>query len=351
MHFDLNEKMGFCREEIDACLLREGLLSLELEFSRNCNFRCIYCYSSAGDPRDGEMSADEILDIVAQARGLGAKRIVLLGGGEPLLFPRYREIIRGIGDLGLSQAIFTNGSLLLPETCRFFFENRVNVVIKHNSFIPEVQDALAGTPGAHGLIQEGIRFLREAGYPGDGRLLGIQTVVCRQNLAEIEPMWIWARESGIVPYFEAITRQGRAVENPQLELGADEIHALYRNLAEIDAARFGLKWTPKPPIAGYTCRRHLYSCLVNSRGSVQPCTGIDMEVGNVREKPLSDILKGSEVFRNLRRVYEQIDPRCRACELSGDCYGCRGNAYQITGSYLSCDPLCWKVPRGHCGSF
>ncbi|HWU39191.1 MAG TPA: SPASM domain-containing protein, partial [Candidatus Acidoferrum sp.] len=110
-----------------------------------------------------------------------------------------------------------------------------------------------------------------------------------------------------------------------------------------------LHWTPKPPIAGFTCRRHLYSCLVNSQGVVQPCTGVDLPVGNVREKPLATILRESKVIRDLRRVYQRIDSGCRVCEFEGECYGCRGNAYQITGDYLAADPACWLAPRRTAG--
>jgi len=116
---------------------------------------------------------------------------------------------------------------------------------------------------------------------------------------------------------------------------------VFRALSEIDRKRFGFSWEPRPPIAGFTCRRHLYSCIVNSQGFVQPCPGVDISIGNVREKPLGAILRGSRVIRDLRGIYRQIDPTCQACRFAGTCYGCRGNAYQATGSYLAADPGCW----------
>jgi radical SAM protein with 4Fe4S-binding SPASM domain len=154
-------------------------------------------------------------------------------------------------------------------------------------------------------------------------------------------MWTWAREQGIEPYFETLTCQGRAALNQQLELDPLEIRDLFHRLAKIDADRFGIHWVPRPPIAAFSCRRHLYSCLVNSEGFVQACTGIDRPLGNVLEKPLADILEGSAVIRDLRRIYDTIAPECRQCHLSGDCYGCRGNAYQMNGDHLAMDPACW----------
>lgn len=337
----LESELGFTGEEIAGCLERQGLLSLELEFTKRCNLRCIYCYASAGEPLDGEMSTGEILDVVSQARALGAKTIILLGGGEPLIHPAFSEIIGRIHGMGLSQVLFTNGMLLTGEMCRLLHEYRVAVVVKHNSFLAEVQDALAGVSGAHRMIRRGLDLLMEAGYPGKDHHLGIQSVICRQNRDEIVDMWVWARERGITPYFEVLTNQGRARSNPQLNLSVEEIRDLFHGLAEVDCERFGVRWTPRPPIAAFTCRRHLYSCLVNSQGHVQPCTGIDLSVGNVRAKRLADILKESGLIRDLRRIRETIDPSCRSCPYHGDCYGCRGNAYQSTGDPLAADPACW----------
>jgi radical SAM protein with 4Fe4S-binding SPASM domain len=349
VNYDLENGLGFSQEEIAASLAEEGLLSLELEFTRKCNLRCIYCYASAGGALEEELTLDEVLCVLEQARQLGARKIVLLGGGEPFLFPHVKEVIRHIYSLGLSQAVFTNGAVLSRELCKFLSDHRVGVAVKHNSFHPAIQDALAGVVGAHRLINRGLRLLMESGYPGENRPLCIQTVICRQNMDEIEEMWIWARERGITPYFEVLTNQGRARQNPQLALAPGEIQTVFQRLSGIDRERFGARWIPRPPIAGFTCRRHLYSCLVNSQGFVQPCTGVDLSVGNVREKPLATILRESRVIHDLRRVYQCIDPWCRECEFAGQCYGCRGNAYQATGNYLAADPACWLKPKRRTG--
>ena len=341
MNHELDSELGFSPEAIAECLTGEGLLSLELEFTRKCNLRCTYCYSSAGEALERELSSEELVAVIEQARQLGARRIVLLGGGEPLLFPAVREIIRHIDALGLSQAIFTNGICLDEQLSRFLFDHRVTVAVKQNSFLPAVQDELAGMTGAYAGIQRGLRLLMESGYPDVDHALCVQSVVCRTNRAEIVDMWIWARERGITPYFEALTGQGRARRHPHLTLSPEELQQVFRALSDVDRRRFGISWEPRPPIAGFTCRRHLYSCVVNSQGFVQPCPGVDISVGNVREKPLSAILRGSRVIRDLRGIYQQIDPACQACRFAGACYGCRGNAYQATGSFLAADPGCW----------
>ena len=339
---DMVHALGFGNEEIDSCLQRRGLLSLELEFTKQCNLRCVYCYSSAGEPDDAELNIEELKSVITQAAGLGARKIILLGGGEPLVYDGLNEIVEYISTLGLQQVLFTNGTLMTKKTARHLKEHNVSVVIKCNSMSPEVQDGLAGVKGAFDRIRKGLEHLSDAGYPGNGAMLGIQTVICRQNIAELPVMWEWARSSDLIPYFEIMTNQGRARLHPDLAVPISEIKSLFETLEIIDKKRFGTTWQSHPTIAAFSCRRHLYSCLVNSRGLVQPCTGVDMPVGNIREKPLREILSTSPIIDDLRNIYERIEGECRQCNYRYECYGCRGNAYQTTGNYLASDPSCWR---------
>ncbi|HMK59999.1 MAG TPA: radical SAM protein [Dissulfurispiraceae bacterium] len=339
---DMVHALGFESDEVAACLERRGLLSLELEFTRKCNLRCIYCYSAAGEPEDGELSISEIKSVVRQAGDLGAKKIILLGGGEPLIYEGLEEIIEFISGLGLQQVLFTNGTLITEKTAHFLRCNRVSIVVKSNSLRPEVQDKLAGMKGSYERIRRGLDCLLGAGYPDDDVMLGVQTVICRQNLLELPAMWGWARENHYVPYFEIMTNQGRAKHHPELSVTMAEIQDVFKKLESIDRSDFGVVWKSRPTIAAFSCKRHLYSCLVNSRGFVQPCTGVDMPVGNIREKALADILSGSTVIEDLRNIYDRIQGECRQCEYRYECYGCRGNAYQTTGNYLASDPSCWR---------
>jgi len=343
---DLHHALGFTDEEIAKCLNRCGLLSIELEFTRTCNLRCLYCYAEAGEPAEDELDIEELKSTILQAKDLGAKKIILLGGGEPLLFHGLKEIVEFIHSLGLQQIMFTNGTLITRETAGFLYENKVSVVVKQNSFKPEIQDMLTGRKGSFEKIKRGLTFLQEAGYP-DSLNLGIQTIICKQNKDELPAMWSWARENGIIPYFEILTHQGRAKKNSFLGVSLIELKTIFQDLETIDREKFGITWNSRPTIAAFSCKRHLYSCLINSRGYVQPCTGVDIAIGNIREKPLMEILKNSEIIQNLRNIYEKIEGVCRSCAYHYECYGCRGNAYQITGNYLASDPTCWKCEQIH----
>lgn len=333
---------GFRQEDIDAVRMRGGLLTMELELSRECNLRCIYCYAASGEHLENELSLAEITAAVDQAVALGARRIIVLGGGEPLCYPHLMDVLKHIHAAGAAIELFTNGTLITPETARAFRALGVQPVVKMNSLRADVQDRLAGRRGSFAEIRRGLELLTNAGYPSDGLPLGAQTVVCRHNLPELEEMWIWLRSRNITPYFEMLTLQGRARQHDDLVLSPDELRQAFTRLARIDAERFGHVWEPHPSVAAFCCNRHEYSCTVTATGDVIPCPGVDLPVGNIRKAPLADLLAASPVIRDLRNVRTLIKDQCATCDLRATCYGCRGMAYQATGDYLAADPLCWR---------
>ena len=331
----------FAPAEIEAVVRRNGLLSMEIEFSRRCNFKCPYCYVPRQLELADELRPAEIRDVILQARDLGARKLIVLGG-EPSIYPRLPEMLAFSANLGLEIEMFTNGSGLTDELVDMLAARRVRVVLKMNSFKPEVQDRLTGIAGSHRIIQEALGRLRSAGYPSADRFLAISTVICQDNLAEIPDLWRWLRDEGIAPYFEMITPQANALKHPELFVASEAQRALFEAIAAIDRTCYGLNWEPQPPLMGNKCLRHRFSCLVTARGDVMPCVGVTLPVGNVRHQPLAAILQQSQVILDLKNHRQTIKGPCRTCDKAAECYGCRGAAFQMTGDYLASDPLCWK---------
>ena len=327
--------------DIEETAARGGLLSMEIEFSLRCNYRCPYCYVPRSPDLSDELDRSEIKDVIRQARALGARKIIILGG-EPSIYPHLLEMIDHIIGQGMTVEMFTNGSGITPDLAEALAERSVRVVLKMNSFDESTQDRMTGIKGSYRQIRRSLDCLRQAGYPDEDRFLAVSTVICRDNQHEILTMWPWLRDRGIAPYFEIITPQANAADHPELYVAPDELERLFYAIARLDRERYGLAWEPQPPLVGNKCLRHRFSCLVTARGDVLPCVGVTLAVGNIRETPLADILRESEVIQNLKRHRETIKGPCRDCDRAAECYGCRGAAFQMTGDYLASDPLCWK---------
>ncbi len=333
--------LEFTEAEIKEAVAADRLLSMEIEFSRICNFRCSYCYVADKSECASELSRAEIKDVILQAKALGARKIIILGG-EPSIYPHLVEMLHFLSSEGLEIEMFTNGSGIDDALAAVLARERVRVVLKMNSRDEELQDRLAGKKGAFQIISNALTVLQKAGYPSDALFLAISTVICRQNIGELPAMWQWLRQEKIEPYFEVITPQANAVENAWLTVESQDLKTLFTQLSAIDQEEFGRRWEPQPPLVGNKCMRHQVSCVVTATGDVMPCVGVTIALDNIRNTPLADILKNSEVVNNLKNYREMIKGECRSCEKAGECYGCRGAAYQLTGDYLASDPTCWR---------
>jgi radical SAM protein with 4Fe4S-binding SPASM domain len=332
--------LEFSEEEIREAAAADRLLSMEIEFSRACNFRCAYCYQEERTPGENELGREEIRQIILQARDLGARKIIILGG-EPTIYPYLVEMLRFLGQLGMQIELFTNGSGVTPALAQVLAEEKVRVVVKMNSRDAVLQDRLASTKGAYAHIRNALDHLCRVGYPGDDHFLAASTIICRQNIMELTELWEWLRKRGIEPYFEILTPQANALKNSWLMVGSDELHELFLRLAEIDRIQLGRHWQPQPPLVGNRCMRHQVSCLVTATGIVMPCVGVTIPLGSLRTQPLAEILQ-HQVIRDLKNYRQTIKGTCGTCSKKSECYGCRGAAYQLTGDYLASDPTCWR---------
>ncbi len=333
--------LEFTEQEIKEAVAEDRLLSMEIEFSRVCNFRCSYCYVPEKKECRGELTKAEIKDVILQAKGLGARKIIILGG-EPSIYPHLAEMLKFLDGHGLEIEMFTNGTGVDAELAELLAKLKVRVVLKLNSRNREIQDRLAGRDGAYDIIQTAFGNLKEAGYPSHDLFLALSTVICQLNFDELVDMWQWVRDQEMEPYFEVITPQANALDNLWLAVDSDKLKELFTRLSAIDHEKYGRDWEPQPPLVGNKCMRHQVSCLVTATGDVTPCVGVTIPLDNVRNNKLGYILKNSEVVQNLKNYREMIKGECRDCDKAAECYGCRGAAYQLTGDYLASDPTCWR---------
>ncbi len=300
-----------------------------------------HCYIPKNFACEDELSRREMRGVILQAKGLGARKVIILGG-EPMIYPHVMEMIKFIRGSGLAAKMFTNGTNINADTAEWLYDQKVQVVLKVNTFDERIQDLLAGKEGAFRIIQSALKNLKKAGYPAKGMPLGVSTVICRQNVNEVAEMWKWLRRENITPYFETITPVRGAKTDDLTHIAPLEADELFHKISEIDRALYGHIWEPQPPLVGAKCLRHLFSCLITSSGYVMPCVGVQIAAGNIRHDKLANILATSEVINDLQNYKEKIKGPCRKCDKLKECYGCRGAAYNLTGDYLASDPLCWK---------
>ena len=106
-----------------------------LELLPLCNLNCDMCYvhlSKQEMQSQGRLrSLDEWISLAKQMKDAGTL-FLLLTGGEPLLFPQFKELYCALKDMGMILTLNTNGTLINEEWAEFFAKNkprRINITL------------------------------------------------------------------------------------------------------------------------------------------------------------------------------------------------------------------------------
>lgn len=339
---------SFSKQDIEDARKEKKLLSVSLLLSDACNLQCRYCYRNAGNSESNSLSLNAWRDIVVQAKDLGARNVWIPGSGEPLLDPVFCNgqsfpLVELCNSIGLSVTFFTNGTLLTSHLVNELKGFDVSVVAKLNSFNPDIQDYLAGKNKASENIKRGLQFLLEGGFADSSpSRLGLDTVIVAQNYKEIPKIFKYCRDRNIIPYITANLHSGRACFNDELDITKEDLESLFYHLLEIDQQEYGYHWLPSPPIIGGQCKRLLYDIVIDYRGNVLICPGINIPIGNVLKYSLTDVLNSSDLFTKVRNMPETLNGKCKTCESDSCIYGCRLEAW-ASGDFFGSDPMCWHI--------
>lgn len=79
-----------------------------------CNMKCKFCYATFDDMHVKMLSLDDAKIIMKKLADAGLEKITF-AGGEPLLYPYIKEIIKYSKGIGLTTSIITNGAMLTDE--------------------------------------------------------------------------------------------------------------------------------------------------------------------------------------------------------------------------------------------
>lgn len=145
-------------------------LSGTFELSPVCNFACKMCYvrrTPAQLRAEGKelISWEKWLELAQRCRDAGMLYL-LLTGGEPFLYPGFRQLYRNLHDMGFILSINSNGTLIDAETIAWLKEAapaRLNITLYGAS--AETYERICGHADGFDRTMNAIRMLKEAGIP------------------------------------------------------------------------------------------------------------------------------------------------------------------------------------------
>lgn len=319
-----------------------------------CNLSCPHCYRDASKALPDELTTSEAKTMLQQISEAGFK-IMIFSGGEPLLRYDIFELVEHAKGLGLRPVFGTNGTLLNRETVKRLKESGVAAMgISLDSTDAEKHDRFRGVSGGFDKTIEGMGNCREAGLR-----FQIHTTVMDWNYDEIGKITDFAIESGATAHhIFFLVPTGRAAHLASGIMKAEKYEELLDRIMERQSeVPIELKPTCAPQFMRIArqkglkmrftrgCIAGIAYCLIGPTGNVQPCAYLDMNLGNVREIPFTEIWQNNEVFEKLRTM--EYSGACGRCDHKDVCGGCRARAaYYHKGDYMASEPWCTYKPAG-----
>jgi heme b synthase len=349
----------------DRMVLPGTLRMVAWEVTRSCNLACVHCRaSSVHGLYEGELDTGRCLQLLDEIAAF-SQPVIILTGGEPLLRPDIFEIAAYGDAKGLRMVMATNGTLVDDAAAAKIRDAGIRrVSISLDGIDAARHDAFRQVPGAFKGALAGIEALKRAGVE-----FQVNTTVTRMNLDQIEGLLALAQNLGaaahhiflLVPTGRGKEMAHQAISPNDYEKTLDWFYetglACPMQLKATCAPHFyriyhqrkkerAQKALPENPLHAMTrgCLGGSSFVFISHRGQAQPCGYLELDCGQLKEKPFEEIWKDSAIFRDLRDL-KKYGGKCGRCEFITVCGGCRARAYEKTGDYLAEEPLCIYQPR------
>ena len=328
-------------------------LWLLAELTYKCPLHCVFCYNPTQHARiTDELSTAQWVDVMRQARALGAAQLGF-SGGEPLVRQDLAELIKGARDLGYYTNLITSGIGLTEARIAEFAEAGLDhIQISFQAADEEVNNLLAGSKKAFAHKLAMARAVKAHGYP-----MVLNFVTHRHNIDNIERIielcleleadfvelatcqfygWAELNRAGLLPTREQLQRAERITNEWRAKLAAEN-HPCKLIFVTPDY----YEERPKACMNGWG---NLFLDITPD-GTALPCHSarqLPVQFPNVREHSIEHIWRHSFGFNRFRGDDWMPEP-CRSCdEKHKDLGGCRCQAFMLTGDASNADPVCSK---------
>lgn len=328
----------------------EPPLWLLAELTYRCPLHCIFCYNPVNyTDHKQELSTGQWLDVLRQARTLGAAQLGF-SGGEPLLRDDLEVLVREARQLGFYTNLITSGIGLTDarldvlkavglDHIQLSFQDSTRQL---NDFLSstrtfDLKKRVAASIKAHGFPMVFNCVLHRFNLPHIGRIIEMALDMGAEYLELANTQyygWAHANRAQLMPTAEQLREAESVVERYRKEIGGR--CTIYFVVPDYFETR------PKRCMNGWGS----VFLGVAPDGAALPCHTArslpGLKFPNVTESSLREIWYESDAFNRFRGVSWMKEP-CRSCEdRDRDLGGCRCQAFLLTGDPADTDPVCDK---------
>ena len=354
---------------------------LDWTITDRCNYNCLHCFHAADNTTQrNEFSREEAFHLLEEAEACGVSSVELTGG-EPTLYPYFRDVVQEIHDRGMRLGcVVTNGSLMDEELAAFIKKLHPNALIAISFDGIGVHDWLRQHEGSEESAKRAIRICVAAGLK----------VVSNMNVNRKNKSVLFDSIKMLADMGVDHLRVIKTTEVPRWALNAEDFSMTpeeYYDYA-IDFAKWYRESGLTIPVRLWqvlalngrdkiyhivpvkasqstfceyemTCPDMLKKLSVQPNGEIIPCApmaGIlssrNIHLGNVKQDGLQKLLSEGSLYEQVTYTVKdkrQANPKCAGCRYFMYCQGgCPAVGLLFNGSPLGTDDYkCLFFEKGY----
>jgi len=341
--------------------MKYQLEEVSIELTGKCAMGCIMC-SSGSTPNhstEGELTPEEICNLIVDGRNLGAT-ILSFSGGDPAVLPvellvRYIELAK---DVGYEEILFYTTSVTQSvqyptEPYRLYFKTLFQnsflqyvrdipgfkFVFSLHSYKPHVNDYIMGRQGVTQVIINSIEIAA-----GNGIECWVHCVPMLPNYKDVMGLRDLCARLGVskMSLLRFVPQTRGKAANDQLALNDRQFAWLQQTMEKMAGykaldkhpvmVRFGCPIEFRHTVHSYithkikACHAGTDLMLIRPDGSVHPCAAWKTlpQTDNIRDKSLAEIWATGKVFVAIREYMEagyKDNEGCNQCQYNDSCKG------------------------------
>ena len=325
---------------------------LKISVTYNCNLNCRFCQQQM--EKKASIAWEDFKKTIEEVTAKNKLRLVILTGGEPLVWPHLNDAIklckeRGVKEIGL----FTNGVLLDEDKIKELKAIGVDWIrISIYGSTAEINDGFLPNPDTKSfdLIIRAIKNLKKFGFRRKVRvtimkpnLNDVENIINKMYELEVEELDFRAFSPTNIKEID----DSYALTNDDFKKIIPRVLALkekYKDKMRIKCLPgcyeflFGKEMPAASSIPHCTCGKTYLG--VTAEGKIRECFGVHTSLGHINKDDVNEIWEKSDTLKNIRK-FEGADEcsECiflKYCKVS-DCFAATFNRY---GDFNHKNPLC-----------
>jgi len=302
-------------------------VAVEIDLTNKCNHKCVWCmFDKFKEQCPVSLDKDLLKGTLKELKECGVKAITYVGGGEPLLYKDFDEIMKYSYELGFEIGVVTNGELIdlrlnsLKKYCKFVrisldagnrkthntlhkpVMNREKMTSSFTSFYKILEGIKKLTKDKKDLIV-GVGFLTHPINFGDIPELTKTLIDLKVDYLQVRPVYI----KGMVFSEKLLLDINKSIEKSEEIVKGSNLHLI--------AIKNRFKEFNGEDLPSKKCLAHNILSIIGADGKVYLCCQLrgnkEFELGDLTKETFRDIWNGELRQKVINKIDIKRCPPCR----------------------------------------